>query len=281
VLKLQQHIIDEIIKNALKEDLGTIGDITTDNLISDDIIVEGEFVSKEEGILAGIEIAERVFNIIGNEKILLSWEIKDGEEFLPYTVIGKIKGPALYILKGERVALNFLQRLSGIATKTRILSKMIGDYRCRITDTRKTTPGLRVLEKYAVFIGGGVNHRFGLYDAVLIKDNHIKACGGIYKCVTKLKHTLSHVNKIEVEAETLEDVEEALKAGADIIMLDNMDIETMKKAVAMIKGKAVIEASGNINEYNLKEVAAVGVDYISIGALTHSYKSIDISLKFR
>lgn len=271
-------IYDNIIISALEEDIGQ-GDITTNLIIPEDTHVKGSFVSKEAGIICGIDVIKSVFKKMDNSIVLTPLK-KDGDKVLPGDIIAKISGPAKGILTGERVALNFLQRLSGIATKTSEYVKLIEGTGAKIVDTRKTTPGLRVLEKYAVRMGGGTNHRFNLSDGILIKDNHIKAAGSITNAVTIAKKNAPHTIKIEVETETLEQVKEALNAGADIIMLDNMNIETMKKAVGIINGSALIEASGNMDEKDLRLIADIGVNLISIGALTHTAKALDISLRF-
>ena len=270
--------IEKIIEQSLTEDIGT-GDITTNSIVPRDQYIEGKFVAKQVGIVCGIAILHRVFGKI-DKAIAVEDNIKDGEQVKEGQVIATIKGPAASILTGERVALNFLQRMSGIATKAYELTAVVKDTGAKITDTRKTTPGLRKLEKYAVSVGGAVNHRFNLSDGILIKDNHIKAAGGIKNAITAARENAPHTLKVEVEVEDMAQVDEALKAGADIIMLDNMDVDTMKIAVKKIKGRALIEASGNMGEKSLREVALTGVDFISVGALTHSVNALDINLKF-
>ncbi|HEX3011009.1 MAG TPA: carboxylating nicotinate-nucleotide diphosphorylase, partial [Syntrophomonadaceae bacterium] len=260
---------------ALEEDIGH-GDITTDNLIAEDQEARGIFLAKSTGTLAGIEVCRAVFAYLDPHTEFTIYK-QDGSLIVPGDNLAEVKGKARVLLTGERVALNFLQRLSGIASRTRQMVNMVRDNHVQIVDTRKTTPGLRTLEKYAVTQGGGRNHRFGLYDGVMIKDNHIKAAGGITPAVSQIRNKIPHTIKIEVEVEYLEQLQEALNAGADIIMLDNMDIETMKEAVALVNGQALLEASGGINETTLTEVAQTGVDFISIGALTHSITSLDIS----
>lgn len=271
--------LDDIILSALKEDVGT-GDITTNCCIPCDNRSEAYFLSKEDGVICGIDIAARVFALV-DEKIVFSPLKKDGDKVNKGDIIATLSGPSRAILTGERVALNFMQRLSGTATATAKAVESVAGTKAKIADTRKSTPGLRVLEKYAVRVGGGHNHRFNLADGVLIKDNHIAAAGGIAAAVKAARDSVPHVMKIEVETETLDEVRQALEAGADIIMLDNMSIEMMAEAVKLINGRALTEASGNMGEKNLAEVAATGVDIISIGALTHSVKSLDISLKFK
>ena len=271
--------LDEFLLSALKEDIGT-GDITTNCCIPAENRSEAYFIAKEDGVICGIDIAQRVFNLV-NEKITVIPQIKDGDSVKKGDIIAEVIGPSRGILTGERVALNLMQRLSGTATATAKAVSAVAGTNAKIADTRKSTPGLRVLEKYAVRIGGGHNHRFNLSDGVLIKDNHIAAAGGIAAAVNAARAAVPHVMKIEVETETLDEVQQALDAGADIIMLDNMSLELMTQAVALIGKKALTEASGNMGEKNLFEVAKTGVDYISIGALTHSVKSLDISMKFK
>ena len=269
-------LLDDIIKRCLQEDIGT-GDITTNSIIPNDAVTTGIIHAKQSGTAAGIDIAKRVFQHLDPE-IEFNAKVKDGDKIEPRTVLAEIKGRARAILTGERLALNFLQRLSGIATKTAVLVELVSMYPVRIVDTRKTTPGLRMLEKYAVRVGGGYNHRFGLYDAILIKDNHIKAAGGISQAVNLARRSNPHTVKIEVEVQELAGVEEALRAKADIIMLDNMDPSVMREAVELINGRALVEASGGISEESIVAVAKSGVNLISVGALTHSAAALDISL---
>ncbi|KUK55168.1 MAG: Nicotinate-nucleotide pyrophosphorylase [Atribacteria bacterium 34_128] len=237
-------LIDKIVEQALSEDIGT-GDITTDSIIPYDLKIKGIIKTKEEGVIAGLNIANLVFKKL-DSNIIFQEKIKDGTKISRNKVLAEITGPTRTILKGERVALNFLQRMSGIATTTFKFCQEVKDFPVRIVDTRKTTPGLRILEKYAVRMGGGHNHRFGLYDAVLIKDNHIAVAGGIKSTVNSVRKQISHTVKIEVEVENLSQLQEALEMKVDIIMLDNMDLDTMKEAVKMAKGKTLIEASGGI-----------------------------------
>lgn len=272
-------LIDKIIEQALLEDIGT-GDITTESIIPSNLKAKGIIKTSEEGVVAGLDIVFLVFIKLDSE-ICFQPKIKDGNKILPGEILGEITGPARTILKGERVALNFLQRMSGIATITSKFCQQVKDFPVRIFDTRKTTPGLRILEKYAVRMGGGHNHRFGLYDAVLIKDNHIAVAGGIKSAVNSVRKQISHTAKIEVEVENLSQLQEALKVQVDTIMLDNMDLETMKEAVKMVKGEALIEASGGITLEKVREIAQTGVDLISVGALTHSVKSLDISMEIK
>lgn len=271
--------IDKIILTGLKEDM-PFGDITTDNLIDDTSQSEALLIAKDTGVIAGIDIAKRVFEIV-DKNVVFEKRIEDGHRVKSGDVIAQIKGNTRALLKGERTALNLLQRLSGIATKTRELCEKIKDTNSKVVDTRKTTLGLRALEKYAVRVGGGNNHRFSLSDGVMIKDNHIKAAGGIKEAVKKIRKKIPHTIKIEVETETLEQVEEALEAGADIIMLDNMGVDKVRKAVKIINGSAISEASGNVNLDSIVEIAKTGVDIISVGSLTHSVSAFDISMKFK
>lgn len=269
-------LLDKIIIQALEEDLAW-GDITTESTVPIDKMSKANLVAKQDMILCGIDVFEKVMHTL-DKSIMISKKFKDGDKVIN-TQIAQIEGNARSILSAERVALNLLQRMSGIATQTfNIVSKLNGTV--AIADTRKTTPCLRMLEKYAVKVGGGSNHRFNLSDGVLIKDNHINAAGGITNAVNSARKNIPHTVKIEVETETIEQVKEALECKADIIMLDNMDIQTMKEAVKIINKKAVVEASGNMGDKDLLEVASTGIDIISIGALTHSVKSADISLKF-
>jgi len=270
-------IVDKIIERGLLEDIGT-GDITTKSIIPSNLKAKGIIKTSEEGVVAGLGIACLVFKKLDSD-ITFQEKIKDGTKVARGKVLAEITGPARTILKGERVALNFLQRMSGIATITSKFCQEVKDFPARIVDTRKTTPGLRILEKYAVRMGGGYNHRFGLYDAILIKDNHIAVAGGIKSAVNSVRKQISHTVKIEVEVENISQFQEALEMKVDIIMLDNMNLDTMKEAVKMAKGKVLIEASGGITLEKARKIAQTGVDLISIGALTHSVKSLDISME--
>ncbi|MDD4171897.1 MAG: carboxylating nicotinate-nucleotide diphosphorylase [Syntrophomonas sp.] len=267
--------LNDLIKRALEEDIG-YGDITTRSLIPAEQKARGLFVAKTPGVVAGIKVSQAVFAYIDSAT---EFEVlkDDGDTIEPGDVIAVVKGKARTLLTGERTALNFLQRLSGIASKTRKMTDLIKYSPAQLLDTRKTTPGLRVLEKYAVSVGGGRNHRFGLFDGVMIKDNHIQAVGSIAQAVATARQKVPHTVKIEVEVETMEQLQEALEARADIIMLDNMDIYEMIEAVQIVAGRALLEASGGINEGNAAEVARTGVDFISMGALTHAVSSLDIS----
>lgn len=270
--------IDDLILSALKEDM-PMGDITTDNLIDPDDKSCARMIAKQSGIIAGLDVADRVFKLLDSEVKFIR-NIEEGTFVNKGDIIARIEGNTRALLRGERTALNLLQRLSGIATKTNEFCVRIKGLNAKIVDTRKTTPGLRFLEKYAVKAGGGTNHRFCLSDGVLIKDNHIKAAGGIHKAVELAKRSIPHTIKIEVEVETMEQVAEALESKVDIIMLDNMSLDMMKQAVKLINKRAVVEASGNVNLDTVYDIASTGVDIISVGSLTHSVNAFDISMRF-
>ncbi len=274
---LDRVFLREKIRQFYLEDVG-FKDITTDNLPFDKT-VEAVIVAKEDGIIAGAEIAKEVFSFVDGT-LTFPYCAKDGNYIKKGDTVLSIKGSAKSILKGERLSLNILQRLSGIATNTRKYIEKIKDLNTKLLDTRKTTPGFRAFEKYAVSVGGGYNHRFALYDMVLIKDNHISLAGGIKNAVFEIKKRVSPMVKIEVETSNLEEVKEALEAEVDVIMLDNMSLEEMKKAVELINGKSKTEASGNITVNNIREVALTGVDFISSGAVIHSSRWLDLSLRF-
>ncbi|TCL71609.1 nicotinate-nucleotide pyrophosphorylase [carboxylating] [Hydrogenispora ethanolica] len=276
---MNRLLLEKTVRLALEEDLGW-GDITSEAIFTaeNEKNLEAPFIAKAGGVVAGFPVAALVYELV-DPRVRCSQRVGEGEPVCPGTVIGTVSGPIRSILSGERVALNFLQRLSGIATKTARLTSQIADLPVRLVDTRKTTPGLRMLEKYAVRQGGGANHRFNLADAVLIKDNHIAACGSIREAVDRARRRIPHTMTIEVETETEAQVREALEAGADIILLDNMTPAQMAEMVRLIDRRAVVEASGNIDERNIREVAATGVDIISSGAITHSVAALDISLK--
>lgn len=275
---LNMMMIQDLVRNALLEDMGT-GDITTLSTIAEDVQITGRFIAKEDGIICGLPVAEAVFKEISADVVIQS-DVADGSMVKKGDVFARVTGPARAILSGERVALNFMQRMSGIATYTHQLVEQVQGTQAKIVDTRKTTPGLRVIEKYAVRMGGGHNHRYNLSDGVLIKDNHIVAAGGIAQAVANARNIIPHTLKIEVEVKDFDEVQQALDAGADIIMLDNMTTEQMKQAVEMIDGRAIVEASGNMDRKPLPEIAATGVNIISVGALTHTVKAMDISLRF-
>ncbi len=267
-----------IIENALREDIGN-GDITTALTVPTSARAKAVLTAKENGVLAGLPVAELAFDILHGGVSVACYK-NDGESFETGDTLAVFAGPARKILAGERVILNFIQRLSGVATATKRFVSLATGTKARIVDTRKTTPGIRLLEKYAVRIGGGFNHRFGLYDGILIKDNHIVAAGGITNAVSAAKTNAPHTLKIEVEVKSLEELREALAIGADAVLLDNMAPEKVREAVEITAGQAILEVSGGINENNIRSYAETGVDIISIGALTHSAKAIDISLDF-
>lgn len=275
-MNLDLRVIEPIVQAALVEDIG-YGDITTQSVVAEDQMGKASLVVKEPGVIAGLDVAACAFRQI-DKNLVITRLAKDGDAVAKGQSIMQVEGSARSILMAERVALNFLQRMSGIATRTSRFAEQVRYYNAKITDTRKTTPGLRILEKYAVRVGGGRNHRFGLFDAVLIKDNHIEMAGGVKEAIMAARHHIPHTTKVEIEVETLEQIEEALEVKADIIMLDNMTSEMMNEAVEMIAGRAIVEASGGVTEETIVEIAKTGVDYISIGALTHSIKSLDISL---
>ncbi len=271
------NTLDTIIKFALFEDSG-LGDITTESILSESFAGKGVIVAKEPFVLAGFEVAKRVFKLL-DPKCEVNSLFSDGDHIGKGEIFFKVKADLLSLLKGERVALNFLQRLSGIATLTRSYVEELAFPNVRLTDTRKTTPGLRSLEKEAVRAGGAYNHRMSLYDGILIKDNHIAVAGSIENAVKAVKNRISHLMKIEVEVTSFDEVKEAIDAGAEVIMLDNMTHDQMADAVKYINGRAVVEASGNVSFETLNKIAATGVDVISCGALTHQARSVDISMR--
>lgn len=268
--------LDASLRSWLEEDIGS-GDITTLAIVGPEMETTGIIHAKDTGVLAGVDVARRVFEIL-EPRILFDAKLEDGAQLKPGTIIAEVHGSARAVLTGERLALNLLQHMSGVATRTAKLAAIAAPYGARLVDTRKTTPGLRLLDKYAVRVGGGSNHRLGLYDAMLIKDNHIKVAGGITAALERAHAYASHMTKIEIEVESLDGVREALAGGADVIMLDNMAPDLMAEAVAIIGHKAVVEASGDIDETTLAAAARSGVDVISVGALTHSVKALDISM---
>lgn len=273
---LNKIYVDNLIKTALLEDINYC-DVTTDYLIPAEQMGKGKLVAKAEGILCGVEVAARVFELIDSD-IKIEILIKDGESVKYGDEIMRLEGRTASLLKGERTALNLIQHMSGIATAANQATKLVEGTNASIADTRKTLPGMRPLQKYAVMTGGAKNHRYNLSDAAMLKDNHIDAAGGIRAAVTALRKKIGHMTKIEVETRNLDELKEALAVGADIIMLDNMSPELMKEAVAITDGRAVLEASGGITNETLRAVAESGVDIISIGALTHSVKVFDISM---
>lgn len=270
--------LDDFLLMALKEDIGA-GDVTTDSLISPEQVSRCRLVAKEPGVLAGLNVFKRVFLLL-DEGVSVELRRADGDRTAAGEVIAELSGSTRAILEGERTALNILQHMSGVATKTSRMCALIGPFHARLVDTRKTLPGLRMLDKYAVTAGGGANHRINLSDLVLIKDNHIAAVGSIPKAVALAKKRAPFSAKIEVEVEDLSQLAQAVEAGADIVMLDNMSCAEMEKAVKVAGGRVLLEASGNVDERNVAAVAATGVDIISCGALTHSARALDISLKF-
>ena len=269
--------VDDYILNALKEDI-TSEDITTNSVMPNYKLGQVELIAKEDGIIAGLDVFKRVFELL-DKNTEFEFFFKDGDQVKPKDLIGIIKGDIRVLLSGERTALNYLQRMSGIATYTNEVSSLLKGTQTKLLDTRKTTPNMRIFEKYAVKVGGGNNHRYNLSDGILLKDNHIGAAGSITNAVKMAKEYAPFVRKIEIEVENLEMLKEALDAGADIIMLDNMSPEDMKKAVEMVKGKAQTECSGNVTKENIKRLTDIGVDFISSGALTHSAPILDLSLK--
>jgi len=278
-MKLLQCYIDNIITTALMEDINYI-DVAADNLIPADHRTSAYYVAKDNGVICGIDVAKRVFELAGGD-VNFNILLQDGTKVKKGYIIAELEGSTLTLLKGERTALNLLQHMSGIATATNNCVELVAGTNASVTDTRKTLPGLRALQKYAVTVGGGKNHRFNLSDAAMLKDNHIDAYGGITAAVSALRQKIGHTVKIEVEVRDLEELREALDNQVEIIMLDNMNCDEMKEAVEMTGGRALLEASGNITSENIRTVAETGVDIISLGALTHSVKCFDISMKIR
>ncbi len=275
---MKEHTIDSIIDAALREDMPQ-GDITSENIIAVDSRFRAIILAKENGILAGLDVARRVFEKI-DPSVEFKKEKNDGQKFSDGETLAVLQGASISLLKGERTALNFLQRMSGIATTTGMFVQALEGTETKILDTRKTTPGLRSLEKYAVKMGGGQNHRQNLSEMVLIKDNHLKLVGSISEAVKRAKERIAPGIKVEVEATCLAEVQEAVRGGADMVMLDNMRIDKMKEVIKWVGGKVPLEASGSVTLENIKEIAALGIDFISVGSLTHSYKSVDISMEF-
>ena len=275
--KIDKFQMDESIRLALKEDI-TSEDISTNAVYKNDRLAEISLFSKEEGILAGIDVFKRVFELLDNSVEFTEYK-KDGDNLLNKDLILKIRANVKTILSAERTALNYLQRMSGIATYTRKMLEALDDENIKLLDTRKTTPNMRIFEKYSVRVGGGYNHRYNLSDAIMLKDNHIDAAGSITEAIKLARDYSPFIKKIEIEVEDLKGVEEAVKAGADIIMLDNIDIETIKKAIKIINKQAIIECSGNVDITNINRFKGLEIDYISSGAITHSAKILDLSLK--
>lgn len=278
-MRIPQFYVDDIIKKAISEDINYL-DVSTVYLFDDNDRADAYFIAKADGVLCGIDVALRVFEML-DTTFTANVYLKDGCEIKKGDLIAEFNGKTSALLQGERTALNLLQHMSGVATATHEAVKLIEGTNATVAETRKTLPGLRALQKYAVTCGGGKNHRYNLSDAAMLKDNHIDAGGGIKNTVKKLREHAGHTVKIEVETRTLEEVQQAVNAGADIIMLDNMSYEDMTKAVKLINGKALTEASGNITAETIKNVAACGVDIISIGAITHSVKAMDISMRIK
>lgn len=268
---------DDLILSALKEDI-TSEDITTNSVMPHYQLGEVELICKEEGVIAGLEVFKRVFELL-DEKTEVTFTCTDGDTVKKGQKLGVLRGDIRVLLSGERTALNYLQRMSGIATYTRTIADMLKGSKTKLLDTRKTTPGMRIFEKYAVKVGGGYNHRYNLSDGILLKDNHIGAAGGVKEAIRMAKEYAPFVRKIEIEVENLDMLKEALEAGADIIMLDNMSVEDMREAVRLAAGRAETECSGNVTKENVAMLVDIGVDYISSGALTHSSPILDLSLK--
>ncbi len=269
--------VDDLIKQALQEDISS-EDVTTNAVMKEAVEGEVELICKQDGIIAGLDIFKRVFELLDKDT-KVEFYCKDGDKVEKGQLMAVVRGDIRVLLSGERVALNYLQRMSGIATYTNSVAKLLEGSKIKLLDTRKTTPNMRIFEKYAVRVGGGYNHRYNLSDGVLLKDNHIGAAGGVANAIKMAKDYAPFVRKIEVEVENLDMVKEAVEAGADIIMLDNMSVEQMKEAIKLIDGKAQTECSGNVTKENIKNLTSLGVDYISSGALTHSAPILDISLK--
>ena len=277
-MELLQSYVDEVILRALHEDI-TGMDVTTDFLLDEAHESDAYLMAKDEGVLCGIDIAARTFALVG-DGVVFTALAKDGDRVKYGDILATMHGPTRTLLKGERTALNLLQHLSGIATETRRCADIVAGTKASIADTRKCMVGIRAMQKYAVRCGGGKNHRFNLSDGAMLKDNHIDACGGILPAITQLRQHIGHMVRIEVEVRTLDELQQALAAKADIIMLDNMDNATMQEAVRITDGRALLEASGGITHETLRGVAETGVDIISIGALTHSVKAFDLSMKW-
>lgn len=277
-MQLLQSYIDSIINTALEEDIHYV-DVTTDYLLPDGHTSSAYYIAKAEGVVCGLEIAARVFELVGSG-VEFHANKKDGDKVQKGDIIATMQGDSKTLLKGERTALNILQHLSGIASATNRCVELVEGTNAKITDTRKTLPGLRRLQKYAVTVGGGFNHRYNLSEGAMLKDNHIDVYGGITPAVNALRQKIGHMTKIEVEVRNLEELREALAAGCEIIMLDNMSCEEMQQAVEITAHRAMLEASGNVTEENIAQIAATGVDIISLGALTHSVQCFDISMRF-
>lgn len=277
-MQLLQSYIDSIINTALEEDIHYV-DVTTDYLLPDGHTSSAYYIAKAEGVVCGLDIAKRVFELVGGG-VAFDAKLRDGDKVKKGDIIATMQGDTKTLLKGERTALNILQHMSGIASATAHCVELVQGTNAKITDTRKTLPGLRRLQKYAVIVGGGRNHRYNLSEGAMLKDNHIDVYGGITAAVTELRKKIGHMTKIEVEVRNLDELQEALAVGCELIMLDNMSCEDMTKAVEITAGRALLEASGNVTEENIADVAKTGVDIISLGALTHSVQCFDISMRF-
>lgn len=273
---LSNFYVEDHVKHALMEDIG-FGDVTTESIVGEDKIFEASLVSRCEGVICGLEVFKTVFKIL-SDKVKVELLFKDGDKIKKGDVLATLTGPGKYLLLGERVSLNYIQRMSGIATETHKYQTAIGDLPCKIVDTRKTTPNFRAFEKYSVKVGGGALHRFNLSDCAMIKDNHIQVAGSVTNAVKMVKANLSHAHKVELECDTLDQVKEALPLGVDIIMLDNMDLEIMKTAVELIDHKAIVEASGNVRLETVRAIAECGVDIISSSAIVAKAPTLDIAL---
>lgn len=273
---LSNFYVEDHVKHALMEDIG-FGDVTTESIVGEDKIFEASLVSRCEGVICGLEVFKTVFRIL-SDKVKVELLFKDGDKIKKGDVLATLTGPGKYLLLGERVSLNYIQRMSGIATETHKYQTAIGDLPCKIVDTRKTTPNFRAFEKYSVKVGGGALHRFNLSDCAMIKDNHIQVAGSVTNAVKMVKANLSHAHKVELECDTLDQVKEALPLGVDIIMLDNMDLETMKTAVKLIDHRAIVEASGNVRLETVRAIAECGVDIISSSAIVAKAPTLDIAL---
>ncbi len=278
-MKLDPLIYEPILRRALQEDLGRAGDLTTDAIVPSDVATIARMAAREAGTIAGLDVAARAFTLV-DERIEVAREVADGDVVPAGTVLATISGPARGVLTAERTALNLLGHLSGIATATATIVESVNPHHARVADTRKTTPGLRALEKYAVRMGGGVNHRFGLDDAVLIKDNHLAVAGSVKEAVTRVRRSVGHLVKVEVEVDTLDQLEAALEAGVDAVLLDNMTLDQLRAAVELVDGRVITEASGGITPETAPAIAATGVDLLSVGYLTHSAPSLDVGLDF-
>lgn len=273
---LSNFYVEDHVKSALMEDIG-FGDVTTESIVGEDKIFEAKLVSRCEGIICGLEVFKTVFRVL-SDKVEVNLLFKDGDKIKKGDVLAKLKGPGKYLLLGERLSLNYIQRMSGIATETHKYQEAIGDLPCKIVDTRKTTPNFRAFEKYSVKVGGGALHRFNLSDCAMIKDNHIQVAGSVTNAVKLVKANLSHAHKIELECDTIDQIKEALPLGVDIIMLDNMTLDEMKEAVKLINHKAIVEASGNVHLDTVRQIAECGVDIISSSAIVAKANTLDIAL---